>query len=67
MQQTYQNKQRVIDQREAGEFKSAMDRIQNFALRLSPQQARTLACDVIQCVNHVEAIKISKNKNPFIT
>jgi len=59
MQQTYQNKQRVI---EASEFKSAMDRIQDFALRLSPQQARTLVCDVMQCVNHLEAIK-----NPFIT
>ncbi len=54
MQPTYQNKQRVI---ETGDFKSALDRIQDFVLRLSPQQARTLACEVIQCVNRVEAIK----------
>ena len=64
MQPTYQKKQRVI---EAGDFKSALDQIQNFALRLSPQQARTLACDVIQCVNRVEAIKNLKQAPPSIT
>lgn len=64
MQQAYQNRQRVIAE---GDFKSALDRIQNFALRLSPQQARTLACDVIQCVNRVEAIKNLKQAPPSIT
>ena len=41
-------------------IKLSLDGIQDLALRLSPQQARALACDLIQYVNRAEKINALK-------
>jgi len=62
MQQALQNKRLDISIQEGG-VKLTLDGIQDLALRLSPQQARALACDLIQYVNRVEKINALKKKS----
>jgi cystathionine beta-lyase/cystathionine gamma-synthase len=62
MQQAFQNKRLGLSIQEGG-VKLTLDGMQDLALRLSPQQARALACDLIQQVNRVEKINELKKKN----
>ena len=62
MQQAFQNKRLGLSIQEGG-VKLTLDGIQDLALRLSPHQARALACDLIQQVNRVEKINALKKKS----
>ncbi len=62
MQQAFQNQRLGLSIQEGG-VKLILDGIQDLALHLSPQQARALACDLIQQVNRVEKINALKKKS----
>lgn len=62
MQQALQNKHLGISIQEGG-IQLTLDGIEDLALRLSYQQARVLACNLMQYVNRAEIIRDLKNEH----
>lgn len=46
-----------------GGIQLILDGLQNLAVRLTTQQARTLACDLIRTVNRSDALKVRQQNN----